>query len=226
MFQIKICGVRQIGDVAAVSRSAADAIGLNFFPKSVRYVDPSEPLTRELAEAATRAGLSTVGVFVNESADAIARIAEAIGLDQVQLHGDESIELASQLIARKMSVIRAIKLPTFPTGPYPIADRTTRWLDAGCALLLDADGGSAHGGSGQSLDWPSIGEWVEEYPDVEWALAGGLNVDNVAAAIAASRARSVDVASGVEQPRGTKSPVLIERFAQLASDAITSASSS
>ena len=69
MFHIKICGVRLKSDVAAAAASRADAVGLNFFPRSVRYVDPMDDETRRLSERSLASGLIRVGVFVNESMD-------------------------------------------------------------------------------------------------------------------------------------------------------------
>jgi phosphoribosylanthranilate isomerase len=220
VFHIKICGVRFDHDLVAVSQSAAGAVGLNFFPKSIRYLDPASPATAELSARARELGLTRIGVFVNDKADQIERAVEAVGLDHVQLHGDESVDLGRELVGRGVRVIRAVKLPTQPVRAEAIDDRTREWLDAGCGLLLDADSGASHGGSGEGLDWESIGRWASKNPHVPWVLAGGLTVDNVSEAIRASGAMAVDVASGVENPRGTKSRPLIDQFAQRATEAL------
>jgi len=213
MFHTKICGVRQEADINAVAASGADAIGLNFFPRSVRYVDPQSGLTKHLSEIAARAGLLRVGVFVNESADDIMRIAGEVSLDAIQLHGDEEPGIASELATRaKLPIIRAIKLPIGSLAVETISEKADPWLKAGCHLLMDADGGIAHGGSGKTLDWKSIRLWSTKYPEVAWTLAGGLRCDNIAAAILASGAKSVDTASGVEERKGKKSDRLIRRF--------------
>ncbi len=113
MFHTKICGVRLDSDVQSAGESGADAIGLNFFAPSVRYVDPTLPSTRQLSESALVAGLMRVGVFVNESPEKIAQIADAVGLNAIQLHGDEQPDLARKVqLATGLPVIRAIKLPT------------------------------------------------------------------------------------------------------------------
>lgn len=216
-FHTKICGVRFKSDIVAVEASPADAVGLNFFPPSVRYVAPEEPVTAELCRSARDARLASVGVFVNESAERIIRVADRLGLDHVQLHGDESPTLARQLVEARLSVIRAIKLPPGPLAVSVLQAHAAPWAELGVHLLLDADAGSAHGGSGRRLHWPSIRQWAEVSPRVRWTLAGGLSVANVAEAIRLSGAKSVDVASGVEHPRGKKSPELIEKFARLAS---------
>ena len=220
MFHIKICGVRFERDLVAVSQSAAGAVGFNFFPKSIRYLDPASPATAELSARAEELGLTRVGVFVNDKADDIERVVDAVGLDHVQLHGDEPVELGRELMSRGMRVIRAVKLPTQPVRAEAIDDRAKEWVDSGCGLLLDADSGAGHGGSGEELDWESIGRWASKNRRVPWVLAGGLTVDNVSDAIRASGALAVDVASGVENPRGTKSRPLIDQFARIATGAL------
>lgn len=216
-FHTKICGVRFKSDIAAVEASPADAVGLNFFPPSRRYLSPEEPAAAELCRLSRVGGLASVGVFVNETAERIVAVAERLDLDHVQLHGDESPALASELLRRRLSVIRAIKLPAGPLEAAALQEKAAPWAEIGVHLLLDADAGAAHGGSGRVLDWRGIRRWAEAYPGVTWTLAGGLTVENVAEAIRLSGAKSVDVASGVEHPRGQKAAGLIEKFARLAS---------
>lgn len=213
MFHTKICGIRTLSDVQSVADCGADAIGLNFFPRSVRFIDAESDVAIGLSEAAQHAGLLRVGVFVNASVDVMGQIADRIGLDAIQLHGDEPIGITGQLASRtKLPLIRAIKLPTGPLEVAAIASLAVPWANAGCHLLLDADGGAAHGGSGKTLHWESVRRWAQRYANQSWTLAGGLNPRNIAEAISASGANSVDVASGVEKPRGKKSHLLIEEF--------------
>ncbi|MFK8114844.1 MAG: phosphoribosylanthranilate isomerase [Rubripirellula sp.] len=217
MFHTKICGVQKASDIEAVIASAADAIGLNFFPPSVRYVDPKTIETAKLSRQASAGNLFRVGVFVNEPAEVIADIAAAVQLDAIQLHGDETPSTASRVkLITNLPVIRAIKLPTQNLTLAEIEERTKPWSEAGFHLLLDADAGKAHGGSGKTIDWAVVREWSHANPNVRWTLAGGLDVDNVAEAIRISGATSVDTASGVEELRGEKSLALIEQFASAA----------
>lgn len=214
MFRIKICGVRLKIDIAAVEQSGADAIGFNFFPPSVRYVDPDQTSTRQLSEIATELGLTRVGVFVNESAQRIASIAERVGLDAIQLHGDEPLAVADQLIRSGLRVVRAVKLPRTALSPEDLDDALAGWIEMGCHPLLDADAGSAHGGSGKTLDWQSVGRWATQHPELSWTLAGGLKPENIADAVQQTGARSVDTASGVECPRGVKNADRIHQFVE------------
>ncbi len=216
MFHIKICGVRKIADVDAVIAAGADAIGVNFFPKSVRYLDPESQATSELVHHAKRGGLTTVGVFVNESAESMLATAERVGFDVVQLHGDETVGTAESVVAEGLPVIRALKLKPPVSGRYELDELARDWVGCGCRLLLDADAGAAHGGSGKTLDWDAVAQWAQESGIEDWLLAGGLAPGNVAQAIQASGATSVDVASGVESPRGVKSAERITAFASSA----------
>ncbi|MDM4016596.1 phosphoribosylanthranilate isomerase [Roseiconus lacunae] len=213
MFRIKICGVRFKNDVDAVEQSGADAIGLNFFPPSIRYVDPAAPATYELAAAANSAGLLRVGVFVNTSVDQMTTIADTVGLDVIQLHGDETVSIAQALLAEGRRIIRAIKLPRRAMSVNEIESIAGPWSAIGIHLLLDADAGSAHGGSGKTLHWASIARWAEQAGPDRWTLAGGLKPENIAEAVRTSHASSIDTASGVECPKGVKNEGRIFAFA-------------
>ncbi len=219
MFHIKICGVRLKADIDAVSQAGGDAVGLNFFPPSVRYLDPACSTTSELSEYAGRCGLYRVGVFVNKPADQIRRVIDTVGLDAIQLHGDELVTDIAGWVDLGLPLIRAVKIPGRKLTAREIEDRVRPWTDAGCHVLLDADAGSAHGGMGRSLDWDSLRGWSEQFATVRWVLAGGLQPENVAEAIRVSGARSVDVASGVESPRGQKSASRITQFCERARNA-------
>ncbi|MFG0254545.1 MAG: phosphoribosylanthranilate isomerase [Rhodopirellula sp. JB053] len=215
-FQIKICGVRTEADVRACETAGADCVGLNFFAKSVRYLAPDSPATLAVNQSAARAGIVRVGLFVNEKVHEILRIQNLLQLDAVQLHGDETAADAEQLLDAKIPVIRAIRLPTAALSPEEIAVKIGKWADVPVTLLLDADAGAQFGGGGKQLHWPSIASWAENssQPSSQpsWILAGGLNSENVSKAIQTSGATRVDVASGVELPKGTKSPELIQKF--------------
>ena len=213
MFHIKICGIRRREEVAAVAAAGADAIGLNFFPPSIRFVEPSAPSTIELSRFANDKRIMRVGVFVNRSLEEIVEIADTVGLDAVQLHGDETVDFTTGLIDRlSLRVIRAIKLPTGPLDPQHIEAAAARWVELGCHPLLDAQAGAEHGGSGKTLDWDAVGQWKRDFQPESFTLAGGLNPGNVGEAMERSGASSVDTASGVEQPRGEKQPELIRAF--------------
>lgn len=211
MFRAKICGVRLKNEIEIAEAAGADAIGLNFFPKSIRYVAPTDDSTNELSATIKRLGMLSVGVFVNLSVDEVTDIAARVGLSAVQLHGDEPESVAQELISQGLKVIRAIKLPTKDLSTELITQKCQPWSQLGCHLLLDADAGAQHGGSGKCLSWDVIHQWATS-TSATWTLAGGLTPENVSEAIQLSGAKSVDTASGAEQPRGTKSAARIEAF--------------
>lgn len=211
MFRIKICGVKRRADLQAAAQAGADAVGLNFYRQSIRYVDTN--LAQELAADARELGLAVVGVFVDEPVDAILELSDRLHLDYVQLHGNEPLETAQRLLDAGDRVLRAVRLPLGRLEPQEVESRVAEWRTVGCDLLLDADAGAQIGGAGLRLDWTAIGKWNQQFAGGEpWVLAGGLTPQSVAKAISQSGAWGVDVASGVEQPRGVKSAELIADF--------------
>lgn len=213
-FRIKICGVRTVDDVRNVSQAGADAIGLNFYSPSVRSLQPDSESTESINEMARKVGLTRVGLFVNHELAEVSRVASRLHLDWVQLHGDETVDAAASLIQSGHRVLRAIRLPRGELSPSQIDQRIGKWAELPVTLLLDADAGAAFGGGGMPLDWACIRKWAKRRSQdaAAWVLAGGLTSENVAEAIVCSGAQSVDVASGVEQPKGTKNAAKIRQF--------------
>jgi phosphoribosylanthranilate isomerase len=209
--EIKICGITRVEDALAaldlrtndlrvndlrVDDPRVTMLGVNFYQNSPRCI-PLEQ-AREIARAvAGRARL--VGVFVNMNIEDVLRIARAVPLDAVQLHGDESPR-DCELAAREFEVIRAFHIDAaFSAGRVAeFAACRGILLDAPCAV---------HGGSGESFHWTSV-PWAEvrrALPAAKVFLAGGLHAGNVGAAIAAAHPDVVDVCSGVESAKGIKS---------------------
>ena len=212
MFRIKICGVKTSDDVEHVARSGADAVGLNFFPKSIRYLRPESGDAQQISSIAGNLSITRVGVIVNRSLQELESLISTITLDAIQLHGDEPAETATQWAKLGLPVIRAIKLPAGEFAPTTIEEKCEGWLEAGCHPLFDADAGTAHGGSGKTIHWQSIRSWSEKNPDQPFTLAGGLHSGNLFTAMEQSGAQSVDTASGAEEPRGQKNAKKIEQF--------------
>ena len=221
-FEIKICGVRTPADIDACSDAGVDCVGLNFFPPSVRYIDVADAQTEALVSRSIEKGLKRVGVFVNADLPTLVETQQRCQLHAIQLHGDETPDFAADLLQRELSVVRAIRLPAGPLTIEMIQRAIEPWQDLAVRLLFDADAGAQYGGSGQRLDVATIGQWARstDTESVAWTLAGGLKPENVSSAVLGSNASSVDVASGVESPKGSKSPKLIRQFASSASTAI------
>ena len=199
--QIKICGITVVEDALACASLGADAIGLVFYPKSPRYVD-----IRSAADicSALRPGIGKIGVFVNESFDAIMDKAAGCGLSGVQLHGNESPELASRLREAGLLVIKGLF-----TNKEPGIERAKDY--AGATFLVECAGGTLPGGNALVWDWGSVRKFGMHYPMI---LAGGLAPDNVSEAIRAAGPAGVDVSSGVESAPGRKDFQKIRDFIQ------------
>ncbi|TWT97293.1 N-(5'-phosphoribosyl)anthranilate isomerase [Neorhodopirellula pilleata] len=214
-FKVKICGVRSSRDVQACADAGADAIGLNFYPASIRYVEPASESTKAINDTAKRYGICRVGLFVNHASDQVLEVARALDLDAIQFHGDETRADLRRALDAGFQVVRAIRLPTSPLAAEEIQSHLESLWDLPITFLLDADVGAAFGGGGKQLHWPSLADWASRYgrhATRGWVLAGGLDPACIAEAITQSTAKSVDVASGVESPRGQKSGDLIPKF--------------
>ncbi len=210
MFSIKICGVTTRSDGLTVARSAADAIGLNFYPQSKRFV--SREVAKEICDA-VEGQLLRVGVFVNESADAILEAVEQTGLDAVQLHGDEPVSLLQAL--KSVPVIRAFRCKDGDlSNVVDFLHRANEARNPPAAVLLDAYHPGEYGGTGLSLDPRSLSQSVAELGGVHWVLAGGLTPDNVGHAIQVAGPDGVDTASGVESAPGIKDAEKVLAFAE------------
>ncbi|MBV9885106.1 MAG: phosphoribosylanthranilate isomerase [Acidobacteria bacterium] len=200
MVRVKICGITNLADANAAVDLGADALGFNFYEKSVRNISPAAAykIIRALPER-----IEKVGVFVSWSPEAVIALARAIDLDTIQLHGDEPAAVARQL-ANYFQVTKAMRVGTgFRLAQLKPFDTAVR------AFLFDADKSGQFGGTGTRTDW-TIARRAAKTHDI--ILAGGLTPDNVAEAILYVRPYAVDVASGVESAPGKKSPAKLRAF--------------
>lgn len=206
---VKICGLMQPPHALVAADSGADMLGMVFAP-SRRQISPD--IARSIAAAilvrADRPLL--VGVFVNESTERMLEIAERVGLDLLQLSGDESAEQVGECAAY-YPTIKAVRFPASMPPEQAISDLEpyTR-LDLGdrVRLLLDTYSPGIYGGTGETVDWSLAAGIAERLPLI---LAGGLNPGNVGAAIERVFPWAVDVSSGVETG-GVKDSALIREF--------------
>ncbi|ABK44831.1 phosphoribosylanthranilate isomerase [Magnetococcus marinus MC-1] len=194
--KIKICGITSLADAWAAHDAGADAMGLVFYPGSPRAVTPQQV-------AQWRGDLppfmTVVGLFVNATAQWIASTTALCSLDRIQLHGDES---PAQCRAWGARAIRAIRVAE-AADLHDLA----RWPVG--ALLLDAKIKGSYGGTGACFDWQLLGQAELPKP---WILAGGLDPDNVEAAVRQVQPYGVDVSSGVESAPGKKDHNKMHRF--------------
>lgn len=221
--KVKICGLTNLVDAQAALAVGADMLGFIFFPKSPRYVEPER--VREILGALNpdKRVVLTVGVFVNESIEAVAQILDFCGLDVAQLHGEEPPSMLSlddgsageraegDLSPLRGRVYKAVR-PRSAEEAAAVADQYALPASARRggrlpALLLDAYHPQLRGGTGQTGDWRLAVPLAARYLLL---LAGGLNPSNVAEAVRSVRPWGVDVASGVEKSPGQKDHAAME----------------
>ncbi len=202
---IKICGLKTSEAVDRALARGATHIGFIFFPKSPRHVDPE--IAAELAEP-VRGRVKIVAVTVDASNEELDDIVHLLKPDVLQMHGHETPERILQVkalygipVMKAFSVREASDLERI--DPYVgVADR----------FLFDAKapaGSELPGGNGVSFDWNIMASLDAS---VDYMLSGGLNNDNVGLALASTRARGIDVSSGVESAPGIKDIVMIDAF--------------
>ena len=207
--RVKICGLRETAHVEAAVRAGAAWIGFNFYPPSPRAVSPRQAAA---LAAAVPPGIAKVALVVDADDAMLDALLEAVGIDMLQLHGQESPERVAALRARTgLPVMKAVGIRD--ASDLPLLEQHERVADQ---LLVDAKpprGAVLPGGNGIAFDWRLIAgrRWA-----VPWMLAGGLTPENVAEAIRLTGARQVDVSSGVESAPGLKDPALIRQFVEAA----------
>lgn len=194
--KVKICGITNWTDARRAVEAGAQFLGFNFYPSSSRYIRPAvaRRIIRRLPERVTM-----VGVFVNEPEESMLAIARRVGLDYLQLHGDEPPEQVARL-KREIAVIKAIRVrDSFRPKQLDSFGRAS-------AILLDGFDAHRHGGTGKTFNW-RLARGSNGSQRI--FLAGGLTPENVAEAIRVARPYAVDVCSGVEARPGRKDPARI-----------------
>ncbi len=200
--RVKICGLTLPENALAVVEAGADAIGVNFWPGSKRYV-AGEEAAGWLGELAGK--VCRVGLFVNAPLETIESVVDLCVLDAIQLHGDEPPEFVDEAGSFGLPVIKALAMRD-DGCVVGSADHPTPWL------LLDAHVPGLWGGTGETVSWEAAREFVTANPDRRIILAGGLTPENVAEAVSAVAPHAVDVASGVESSRGVKDLDAVRAF--------------
>jgi len=205
MARVKICGLRELADVAAAVEAGAAYVGLVFFPKSPRHLSLKQAAALAVS---VPAGVAKVALTVDADDALLDALLAQVPVDMLQLHGHESPERVAAVKARYgLPVMKAV-------GVADAADLITveRYFAVADQILVDAKapkGADLPGGNGLPFDWRLIAG--RRWP-VPWMLAGGLTPANVAEAIRLTGARQVDVSSGVESAPGVKDAALIGAF--------------
>ena len=201
MTQVKICGITNAEDARIACEVGVDALGLNFYPRSPRALSVQKAI--EL-RASIPSGVQVFGVFVNAEAAEVMKIFRDVRLDPLQLHGDESPTAVTQL-AHLAPVFKALRV-----GPDFSPATLENYPDVSGFLFDTADAmPGQYGGTGRLADWGVAQQAARSHRVI---LAGGLNAENVAAAILQVRPYGVDVASGVEASPGEKDHAQLREF--------------
>ncbi|MFZ3041819.1 MAG: phosphoribosylanthranilate isomerase [Thiobacillus sp.] len=202
--RVKICGITRLQDLHAACDAGADALGFVFYEKSPRHLSIANAaaLLRELPPF-----VQSVGLFVNAEPAFIESVLQAVPLDLLQFHGDET---PADCVRFGRSYIKAVRVNRETDLLKCAAD-----FDAACGLLLDAYVPGVPGGTGESFDWKLIP------PDLPKpiVLSGGLTPENIAEAARRVHPWAVDVSSGVEISKGIKDARKIAQFIAKAKDA-------
>lgn len=204
---VKICGVSRPEHAVVAAEAGADFIGVVFYPPSIRNVSiDAARAVAAAAHAASNGNMQVVGLFVNAPVAHMNAVADSVGLDLIQLSGDE---LPETVVGLKRPAIKSIRIDSAGRGDEERLFRA--WTTASprlYAVLLDAHSPGMYGGTGTVADWFVAADFARRFPTV---LAGGLTPENVARAIQLVRPAAVDVSSGVETEK-QKDPDKIRAF--------------
>ena len=187
-FPVKICGITSINDAKTSINYGASAIGFIFYKKSPRYIC-SERLVKWIQKIP--ANIKKVGVFVNEDKDVVSSIVGKLGLDFIQLHGDESSAYCSEMILPVIKVFRIDSVfDAKILNEYKVK-----------AFLFDTYKDGTLGGTGKVFKWDLVASLKTEIAII---LSGGLNIDNILEGINMVSPYAIDINSGVEISPGKK----------------------
>jgi phosphoribosylanthranilate isomerase len=211
---LKICGLTRAEDALAAAAAGATYGGVILAPGGPRSVAPGA--ARAIFAASP---LARCGVFVDEPIERLLERVEELALDVVQLHGDETPELAAAVRAgTRAGVWKAIR----PRDGAEFVEAAETFEGAVDGLLLDGFSDAARGGTGTRFPWEEVARHRGRLAArLRLIVAGGLRPENVARAIELLEPDVVDVSSGVELSPGVKDPAAIRKFAEAVRDAST-----
>ena len=197
--RVKICGITRVADALAASNAGADAIGLNFWSGTPRFVEVGR--AREIADALP-AFVTKVALFVDPDASYVRAILDAVPVDTLQFHGTEDPALCRSFGRPYLKAVRV-------KHDVNLLEYAARYADAR-GLLVDAYVPGVPGGTGEAFDWSLL---PADLP-LPLILSGGLGPHNAAEAARTVRPWALDVSSGVESGRGIKDLNKIAAFIQ------------
>lgn len=199
--KLKVCGITDLADARYLAGEGVNYLGFIQHEDSPRYVVPS--LVSDMLEWLY--GPESVGVFVNKSAEEVNAVADQVGFDYVQLHGEESPETCRAI---ERPIIKAVRVRHDASSDQlrAIMERYEGIVEH---FLLDTHNSSVWGGTGESFNWRLARELSSEYSIF---LAGGIDAENVDRAVKTMRPYAIDLSSGVESAPGQKSFEKIDAF--------------
>lgn len=201
--EIKICGITRLKDALCAAACGAEAVGFIFHEASPRCITPEKA---KAIIAQLPAGIARVGVFVNREAEEVKRTVDMCALDLIQLHGDETPAYCRLFPSER--VIKAVS-PRMAEELRALAVYEVR------AFLVDARDAGRYGGTGKRADWELAARIGKEHPLI---LAGGLDAENIDAALAAVAPCAVDINSGCECSPGIKDHARLRRIIKVTRD--------
>jgi phosphoribosylanthranilate isomerase len=204
--QLKICGLTSLVDADAADAAGADYLGFVLHPASPRAVG----VAQVRAMAGRLPPRKRVAVMVEPAAAALAEAADA-EFDCFQVHFSAGTPPAAlKAWSEAVGAERLWLAPRLPPG----AGIEPAWLDLAKTVLLDTYDPAVFGGTGRTGDWAAFRRARQSHPATRWILSGGLNPENIAAALRESGARFADVNSGVEASPGVKDHGRIRALAE------------
>ncbi len=204
--RIKVCGLTTLAGVRFAHASGADYIGFNLYPKSPRFI----PLAEAVQLIAQLPDLKTVAVMVSPTVEELAA-ANTAGFDFFQIHFPIDTPVAA--VAAWVVEVGRARLWLAPKLPVE-QDLPASLLSLADTFLFDTFHAQGFGGSGRTGDWGKFLRHQQSHPEKTWILAGGLNPENVGAAIRQSGAAFLDVNSGVESAPGVKDQGKLRQLAE------------
>lgn len=199
---VKICGITQEQQARDIISLGADALGINFWPKSKRYL-PVAQAARWLPDL--RHETTLVAVMVNPDRALLDQLMQEALVHVLQLHGDETPAEVGRLLDAGAHVIKALQVRDRDSldqiGTFPCE-----------TILLDAFNPGLYGGAGEPFPWELATLAQEQFPEKKIILSGGLTPANIREAILQTHPTAVDVASGVESSPGIKDLELVREF--------------
>ena len=201
--KIKICGVSDNYSMSIVSNMNVDFVGLVFFEKSPRNVsiEKAKSLLKYLSNTT-----KVVALTVNATDQFLSSIVTNLSPDYLQLHGEESPYRCFEIKKKfKTKIIKAISAKSYRKLNFEIH----KYKFITDKIIIDSPKSYLPGGNGKTFNWKFL---KKEKKNINWLLAGGINLSNVSKAIKITKTKGLDISSGVEISKGVKSPKLIRSF--------------